>query len=165
MPATKVGKPRCETFGQVGGNTAVAAVPTNVRLPPLKYSWLVPVLVMSVVWLKSWVTAAGLIVSVPYVWKSATLAVLVAPSVIDPLPWFVNRVRTAGVARPGATVSAPPLPKLRNVVGPIWLMTALLDAVTPLMAVPPLTAKVPGPPRNPPMIVELLSVAVWPAAT
>src|SRR5262245_16531024 len=90
---------------------AAAGVLRNVRLPTLKSSGPTPVLV-------NWVGTAvvpGDNVSAPYVWNSATLPRLPAPTVTDPLPWLVNPLSVAGAGSPAAMFSVLPLVILRNV--------------------------------------------------
>jgi hypothetical protein len=48
---------------------------------------------------------------------------------------------------------------LFSVAGPVWVRVALLNVVTPLRVVPPVSANVPGPRTNPPFTAAPLSVA------
>src|SRR5438477_12750162 len=65
------------------GLAAVCGVPRNVRLPPLNASGDDPALTSRVGALGD---GPGTSVSSPYVWKSAALTWLPAPTVIDALP-------------------------------------------------------------------------------
>src|SRR5947209_12343102 len=99
----------------------------------------------------------------PYVWNSATLSGLVTPTVIEPLPWLLKRLNEVAAGRLAAMVSGPPLVKLENVAGPITFTGVLPKLVLPARFVPPVTANVPGPARNPPLTAAPLSVTVAPA--
>src|SRR5205823_4612195 len=88
-----------------------------------------------------------------------------APTVMVPLPWLVNRLKVVGAARPGATDKAPPLVKFTNEAGPVTVTAELAAVVTPLRAVPPVTATVPGPRTKPPITAAPLSVRVAPPPT